>query len=405
MNNKKTFCILPFIHFYTQPDGEVKPCCIANGFDNIQTLRSQSIEEIFNSTEYKKLRKDMLAGVRNKVCDICYKKEDVGESSPREFFNSSGVWSMPEIDKDYSVPIDFQHIDIRFSNLCNFKCRMCNHTFSSHWYEDAKKIGGGSYLAKEDRKVINASETIVEDIIPYIKNLKSVYFAGGEPLISEQHFILLDWLSKNIKNTDNTDIKNLTIHYNTNLSVLNYRNFNFVKYWNKFIRVHLAISCDGVGKIGEYQRVGFNHNIFINNLKKLREYAVPAATTNPIDGISYSFQYTATIFNIEHVFDFIDYMISNNFIDTEECISFYYAWGPQQLSLNNIPEKDKIRITKLFNKKIKKLSSEKTKNELISIINYMNSDATLGTSEVNDLVSQLDSLHSTDYRNIMNIRL
>jgi hypothetical protein len=405
MKDKKTFCILPFIHFYTQPDGEVKPCCIAGGFDNIQTLRNQSIEEIFNSDEYKKLRKDMLTGVRNKVCDVCYKKEDVGESSPREFFNSSAIWNMPEVNEDYSVPVDFQHIDIRFSNLCNFKCKMCNHTFSSHWYEDAKKISGGTYLAKEDRKVINASETIVEDIIPYIKNLKSVYFAGGEPLISEQHFILLDWLSKNIKDIDDLNTKKLTIHYNTNLSVLNYRNFDFVKYWNKFIRVHLAISCDGVGKVGEYQRVGFKHDIFVNNLKKLREYANPVPTTNPIDGISYSFQYTATIFNIEHVFDFIDYMISNNFIDTEECISFYYAWSPQQLSLNNIPKKDKIRITKLFNEKIKKLSSEKTKNELISIINYMNSDATLVTSEVNDLVSQLDSLHATDFKNIMNIRL
>lgn len=400
MNNKKTFCILPFIHFYTQPNGEVKPCCIAGGFDNIQTLRSQSIEEIFNSDDYKTLRKDMLTGVRNKVCDTCYKREDIGESSPRDFFNSSNIWSMPEVNEDYSVPVEFQHIDIRFSNLCNFKCRMCNHIFSSHWYEDAKKItlsGTNIYLSSEDRKVIEASENIVEDIIPYITKLKSVYFAGGEPLINDQHFKLLEWLSRNI-----TD---LTIHYNTNLSVLNYRNYDFIKYWSKFRRVHLAVSCDGVGKVGEYQRVGFDHDTFMKNLNKIKEYATASPVSKPINGITYSFQSTITILNIEHIFDFIDYMMDNNFIYTEECIQFYYAWGPEHITINNIPQKDKDRITKMFDEKIKKISSERTKSELSAVINFMNSEPNCQLKDISDVLGQLDRLHGTDFRNISTIEI
>ena len=65
----KTFCPLPFVHLYAQPSGHVKPCCIA---ETIYThnLNNETIDEVFNSEEMKKLRVDMLNGERNKLCDI-----------------------------------------------------------------------------------------------------------------------------------------------------------------------------------------------------------------------------------------------------------------------------------------------------------------------------------------------
>jgi MoaA/NifB/PqqE/SkfB family radical SAM enzyme len=101
---------------YAQPDGEVKPCCIAGGFDEPESLREKSIEEIFNSKQFKQLRKDMLNGTRNKVCDVCYKKEDRGEFH-QDITLINTLWTMPQIGADYSAPLEFQHIDIRFSNL------------------------------------------------------------------------------------------------------------------------------------------------------------------------------------------------------------------------------------------------------------------------------------------------
>lgn len=407
-DTEKTFCILPFMHFYTQPDGEVKPCCIAAGFDNKQSLHEKSIEEIFNSKDYKQLRKDMLDGKRNKVCDVCYKKEDAGENSPRHFFNSTGVWDIPKINKDYSVPVEFQHIDIRFSNLCNFKCRMCNHTFSSHWYEDAQKITLHKtlpYLAG-NKKVIEASDTIIEDIIPYIKKLKSVYFAGGEPLINDQHYELLDWLYNNVKEVeeDGRVCKDMLIHYNTNLSTLKYKNYNFIKYWKEFRKVNLSISCDGVGKVGEYQRVGFKHDTFIKNLNELKKHAKPNSTLSLDQVFCYNFQYTTTIFNVEHIFDFIDFMIDNEYIESTESIDFYYAWGPSWVDIQNIPIVHKKRITEMLLEKIELLSSDKTKNELMSIVNHMNSLNNSNTGDVIYMIKQMDGINKTDYRDITNIR-
>ena len=103
-------------------------------------------------------------------------------------FNENTLWHMPEVKEDFSVPTDFQHIDIRFSNLCNFKCRMCNHDFSSNWYEDMKKIRPQNV---RETKVLKATDTIVEDLIPHLSKIRSFYFAGGEPLIMPEHYKVL----------------------------------------------------------------------------------------------------------------------------------------------------------------------------------------------------------------------
>lgn len=408
--NNDTICILPFIHLYTQPDGEVKPCCIAGGFDNKQSLRDSTIEQIFNSDEYKQLRSDMLEGKRNKVCDICYSKEDRGESSPRQMFNSNTLWSMPDVQPDNSVPVEFQHIDIRFSNLCNFKCRMCNHSFSSNWYDDAKKIeqdGWYPFLSGEDTKVLKASKTIVKDIIPYLGKIKSFYFAGGEPLITPEHYRLLKWLYENVEEEETVDgmVKALSIHYNTNLSTIKYDEDELVKYWKSFRKVQLAISCDGVFDVGEYQRTGFNHLTFVKNMEEIINHAKPISPDSPPDGFTYSFQYTTTIFNIEHIFDFINFMMDDGYIQTTETIDFFYAWSPQWSSINNLSEKDKERITKLFERKIKSIKSEKTKTQLMSIVNYMNTPSNYPLESVKAMVDKLDIINNTDYKKVCKIKL
>ena len=48
--------------------------------------------------------------------------------------------------------------------------------------------------------------------------------------------------------------RNLSIHYNTNLSK-KYDEESLIDLWRGFSRVYLSrISCDGIGKVGEYQR-------------------------------------------------------------------------------------------------------------------------------------------------------
>jgi MoaA/NifB/PqqE/SkfB family radical SAM enzyme len=408
---EKTFCILPFVHLYAQPDGEVKPCCIAGGFENKQSLREKSIEEIYNSDDFKQLRSDMMNGVRNKICDVCYKKEDSGESSPRNNFNSNEIWEMPEVNEDYSVPLQFQHIDIRFSNLCNFKCRMCNHNFSSNWFEDANKLDDeGRYLYKspENTKVLKVSQTIVEDLIPYLGSVKSFYFAGGEPLIMPEHFKVLNYLYDTLpikefidRNENMIQARDLSIHYNTNLSVIKYDEQSLIDLWKGFKRIYLSISCDGIGKVGEYQRTGFSTKKFEENMKIIQQFAKPAPVWNQDMGIIYGFQYTTTSLNIHHIFDFIDYMLDMEYVNSSEEIDFYYAWGPEWISIHNMDEEQKKKTSELFEKKLITIDSEKTKQELTSLYNFMNTPNTMKSSRVNKMIQKLDKVNNTDYNFII----
>jgi hypothetical protein len=407
---EKSLCILPFIHLYAQPDGEVKPCCIAGGFDEPESLREKSIEEIFNSEQFKQLRKDMLNGVRNKVCDICYKKEDRGETSPRDNFNANDQWTMPQIGSDFSAPLEFQHIDIRFSNLCNFKCRMCNHNFSSHWFEDSQVVnedGNYFYKSSENTKVLKASESIVEDLIPYLGQVRSFYFAGGEPLIMPEHFKVLNWLYNNLPVEEFInpregifEARNLSIHYNTNLSVIKYDEQSLIDLWRGFKRVYLSISCDGVNEVGEYQRTGFKTEKFEENMAIIKEFAEPASVWNQDMGIVYGFQYTTTSLNIHHIFDFIDYMLTKEYITSSEQIDFYYAWGPDWVSVNNMTKSEKESINNMFKEKMALLKSEKTKQELESLLTYMNGERIITTNRVKNITKQLDDLNNTEYKSI-----
>lgn len=419
MNSESnTFCILPFVHLYAEPKGEMKPCCIAGGFDAPLNLKTLSIDEAFNSEQMKELRKDMLEGKRNKVCDVCYKREDVTNHSPRLDFNKNTIWELPQIEKDYSVETQFQHIDIRFSNLCNFKCRMCNHDFSSNWYEDYYKLR--PEFDKNDKpKILKVSETISSDLKKHLHKVKSIYFAGGEPLIMPEHYEILKHLYDNTElqtmfrekdeGYEEFQTRNISIHYNTNLSVIKYDETSLVDLWNGFYRVFLSISCDGVGTVGEYQRTGFDMKRFEENLKIIRKYATPTNVSEPLNGLLYNFQYTTTIMNVYHIFDFIEYMMEREYITSSEQIDFYYSWTPLEYSINQVSDIEKQKLVKFINDK-KENYCDKTRGELNRIIDFINSDNSFYQSELQNearkkYIQKIDYLHGGNFAEISKINL
>lgn len=411
--DNKTFCILPFVHLYAEPTGEMKPCCIAGGFEKPIDLKTMSIDEAFNSEQMKELRQYMIEGKRHKVCDVCYVREDRGEKSPRHNFNENKLWKMPEVKKDFSVDTDFQHVDIRFSNLCNFKCRMCNHIFSSNWHEDEIKLFPKDTDAHNKPKIMRVNDTIVEDLKPYIKNVNSWYFAGGEPLIMPEHAQLLNHLHETQRSVDvwGVEKKNLSIHYNTNLSVLKFEKYNFLELWFDFYKVFLSISCDGIGKVGEYQRTGFNHEKFIKNLKLIRLYFEPGSSTTSTEGYNYNFQYTTTMYNLFHMEEFYDFMMGEGYITDERHIDWYYAWAPHRSSVKSLPKEDKIKAIDYLEKFKSRFKEEYTLNKLDSIIEFIKEEHGQTFDRFQkyaDVVEQnklMDELYDTSMKEISGIDL
>ena len=271
LNDSKTFCIYPWVHLHAYPTGEAYPCCHAEmKVGPVGNCRTSELKEIWNSQKQKQLRQDMLNETPNSMCGRCYEQEDNGFFSGRKSANKHhghNIKRVLETNKDGSVDrFEMTYWDIRFSNLCNLKCRSCGHIFSSQWYQDQAKLAGGDW--KDRNTVLNyagRTETDMwEQLEPHLDYVEQIYFAGGEPLLMEEHYNILEELVRRKR----FDVR---LIYNTNFTHTELRGKSVFEYWKQFDSVAVGASLDGSGTRGEYIRKGTNWAVVEQNRRNMLE--------------------------------------------------------------------------------------------------------------------------------------
>ena len=249
LKDSKTFCIYPWIHLHAYPTGEAYPCCHAEmGVGQVGNCRTNTLKEIWNDTPMQKLRTDMLSETPNAACARCYEQEESGFFSGRRSANKHHGHHIKKLETN---PFEMTYWDIRFSNLCNLKCRSCGHIFSSHWYQDQAKLAGPEW--KERNTVLNYAGRTETDmwaqLEPHLDYVEQIYFAGGEPLLMEEHYNILEELVKRGR----FDVR---LIYNTNFTHTDLKGRSVFEYWRQFKSVAVGASLDGSGRYGEYIRKG-----------------------------------------------------------------------------------------------------------------------------------------------------
>lgn len=262
--NNDAFCIAPWMHMHVEPDGDVQLCCASNWKHEHQkslgNLNENTPEEIWNGKQMRMVRKNMLAGRKMpQYCSPCYDREAGAINQTerqrfnREFANTFEL--VPTTQDDGTLDtLKLKYLDIRFNNLCNLKCRTCGPDWSTSW---ANEMGIEKPLLYNDtwRK-----------LLPYLDQLEKVYFAGGEPLMTPEHYDFLEQLVE-----INTDIELL---YTSNFSRLELKNRHVMDYWPKFKLVNAIASIDHVGEMASYVRTGTDYQTVINNIKKVNSYGL-----------------------------------------------------------------------------------------------------------------------------------
>jgi radical SAM protein with 4Fe4S-binding SPASM domain len=256
LTESKSFCMLPLTHLHGWPDGRAYPCCLAKAEHPVGNLKEQTMLEVWNADAMKSMRKNMLADNPCKECGDCYEQESLGFTSMRNNSNKNFAHLIDEIDltdiNGTHPDMKFRHWDVRFSNVCNLKCRSCGSTFSSRWYDDdVKLLENVSY--PRVRYAGRTSTDIWEQMQPHIPFLEQIYFAGGEPLIMEEHNRILNTLIDN----GNTQVR---LIYNTNLTELKFKKENVLGLWKHFPQICVAASLDDMGNRAEVIRSGTNWN-------------------------------------------------------------------------------------------------------------------------------------------------
>jgi hypothetical protein len=259
-------CILPWVHIYGDLKGDYRVCCFSSQSANKDfTLgtNEEKLLEVWHGENYINIRQQFLNDIIPEQCKkACYDKETLGVAqNPKH--NANTKWGSYGYLQNTLKPPPPIFIDIRFGNICNFRCRTCGPTASTSWIKESKLLFNSKEAKIQDNWINNNNLwDALEDIYPTID---TVYFAGGEPFVLEGHYKLLEFLlSKN-----KTDI---TINYNTNLSILKYKHYDLPSLWEKFKSVNLWVSCDGYGNTAEYIRKELDWEQFNTNIDKVKPY-------------------------------------------------------------------------------------------------------------------------------------
>jgi sulfatase maturation enzyme AslB (radical SAM superfamily) len=207
--------------------------------------------------------------------------------------STEGRWtlSLPLIDKTTSDgtfdEFKIRYYDIRFTNLCNMSCRTCGGWFSSSWYNEEVELFGPRdhpqfmYAGRDKDDMWNQ----MQEHIPY---LEQIYFAGGEPLIMEEHYRIL-------KELVSRKMFSVRLVYNTNFSKLNLKDENVLDYWKLFDSVGVGASLDAMGPRAEYIRKGTDWDQIVRNREQMLK--ITPRTDFYVSS-------TVSIYNVLHIADF-----------------------------------------------------------------------------------------------------
>lgn len=368
-----TFCILPWIHFTTRPNGDMRLCCVSNasGVDDnkfsegIVTTTTGNHANFSYTTPSAEWNNEYMRSVRltmleNKIpssCTKCFKEESNGIVSKRVWESMHRKDSIRQlIDNTLpsgEIPNVISYIDLRLGHTCNLKCVMCGPADSSKWVSDHKKliplIQDNSTISSQtnwDSSTFNnkwfENPNFWSEIYEQIPNLTQLNFAGGEPLMIKEH---KDFI-KEIINQNHQD--HISLKYNTNIIFLD---DEMIELWTKFKSVQVGVSLDALDDRNYYIRYPSNWDIIVSNLNKL---------DNTPDNIEVTIACALQVLNIKHITDFVKWKVTQNYKKINlfkrdnvmiggGLINMHFVYLPSYLDIRILTQHDKDEISNQFN--------------------------------------------------------
>lgn len=371
-----TFCALPWLHLSSRPDGKMRTCCTSNassvqdpdssnkiGGGEVGVLKNDdgipanfnttSLQDAWNSSYMRNVRKMMLRGEKPAPCLKCYKEEDAGHLSKRNW--ETKYWGarydlnqlVSETNDDGSIPTKIRYIDLRMGSKCQLACVMCSPHDSSGWIKDWKaivpqikneKLAQTSQWDKARESGANYNwhknnPRFWKELMEQVPHMYQLYFAGGEPLIIEEHYDLLEECIKQ------GYAKNIELRYNSN--AVEWREDLF-DLWAEFKRVRFHYSIDAFGEQNDYIR-------YPSNWKHQEEVFWKLDNTSP--QVEVTTATTILALNVAYIPEFVQWKVSQGFKKINPWpfgaggINMHFAYWPPQLNVKVLPPEIKKQIT------------------------------------------------------------
>ena len=284
----KTFCMAPWTHTYLSPQMERRLCCSSredsNNFNqyidtydrsgNTDKINLTTLKDHWNSEYMKSVRLKLLAGEEIPQCAVCNHKllnASVYRNHFNHYYRNKIHQAYDSTDETGATTMQVESFDYRFSNLCNFSCRMCGDMLSSSWETENRKHGKsykkydiwGRKDIKEEIQQFHDTQIIKEftDAIEQ-KRITEFYWCGGEPLMWKIHWTAMQRV------LDLGYADKVLARYNSNMSRIKYYKKDlFEDILQHFPNFQICASIDGTGEIGEYIRTGLKYQEWYDNMK------------------------------------------------------------------------------------------------------------------------------------------
>ena len=288
MSTPDRLCLAPWVHTYLSPQTERRLCCAsrepaasftqyidtAPGSGHYQPI---TLDQHWNSEHMRSVRRRMLANEELPECAVCNEKllnTDVYRSYFNQLFGHKWPQVLESTDATGATTMRPVSWDYRFSNLCNFKCRMCGDMLSSSWESEQRANAminwtdpkNGWMLPAVREQISRFQDTQIEQEFAAAvaeHRVEEVYWVGGEPLMYEQHWRYMQQI------VAQGDGNRVYARYNTNLSRVDYRGVNLYRDILAHLRDwQVCASLDGTGRTGEYIRTGLDYAEWLANFKQ-----------------------------------------------------------------------------------------------------------------------------------------
>jgi len=418
-----TFCVLPWIHLATRPNGDVRVCCTANASgagttdekevglvtkDGIRmNLREHSLEEIWNSDFMKTTRVQMLNNEVPKSCTKCFQEEAAGIVSKRQW--ETETWKnrldieqiVGQTTEDGVIPFNIPYFDLRLGNTCQLKCVMCSPHDSSSWIKEwtIQYPKYKSITLKTDQQwdrnynyTWYQKNNFIDSVKSQSQHIKELYFAGGEPLLIPEHYKILEFM------IESGAAKNCVLRYNSNGLELP---DNLIDLWSKFKQVKFNFSIDALEEKNDYIRYPSKWSDVLENLKILDDTP---------DNITVNIACAVQALNVLYLDEFVKWKLESNFKkinvkDGAGLIGTHLVYLPSYLNVRILPSNIKELVSKRVLSFIETqeqnhrfVTDPYGKTRWLGLLNYMNTeDWSHKLTDFTEYINICDQQRNTDF--------
>ena len=318
-----TYCPVLFDTIYSSNSNDsYNLCCFAsenNELDKKYKQKTHTPFEFFLSDEMNKIRKMSLNNEKIPQCQRCYNEESATGYSNRKRYIDERKGKLPYKVKNIKFKLR------NFGNHCNLGCLMCHPINSTTRQKELKQIGlykdiMNTYGKTEYENLDYKSYQIFKkDIVDNIEKISTFQITGGEPFQIPKVWQFL------VDDVPNDYAKNINLVFDTNLTNLNYKKYNFEQLLEKYNKIKLNVSCDHMKDKLAFIRYPIDVDSFEKNLLKYKNY---------INRINVTVQ-------LLNIFDLN--VIKQYYADYDVCTESY-ADHPKFLSIRNLKDKYKQKM-------------------------------------------------------------